>query len=280
MAALTPRFIGRKGVDGSDGNEIEFAYQVQCTALTDTQETAKAAVKALAPPAGYSISTCTAAGMGRNPHWYDVTIIYKIGGDPVQTTAPLDRPSILSGSWEEIEESYFIDVDGKKVVNSAGDRFDPLPKRKNGNLILQITKNFEAFDAPGYDLLKWTTNAVALTIKGTVYPIDCLLFCPPTVQETYEVMAGTTYHYFAVTFRLALDSNGHLDTFEDRGLYEFGYEPGVGDVGRVPILDEAQMPVTVPRAIDGLGHAAADAADVEEITFRPYERATWGIDFN
>lgn len=47
MAALIPRLIGRKTNDSSDGSSRELTYLVQCNALTDTTDTAKAAVLAL-----------------------------------------------------------------------------------------------------------------------------------------------------------------------------------------------------------------------------------------
>jgi len=276
MSALSPNLIARKKGNRSDRQTWEYTYLVQTTDLADGPSVALAAVTALLPPSGYRLTDVDSAHRQRNPLWFQVVAIYERNTAGVEGDDPLARPSILTGSWEEWTEAYFIDADDKLVVNFAGDRFEDFLQRKRGSMVLQITKNLATFPAPTYDAIKFTTNSVAETIRGTIYPIDTLLFLPPTVNEQYETVGETEFHYYATTFRLAADEAFHQHTIEQRG-----YQQLVGDPAeKLPILDDAGEPVAAPWPLnsDGTAKAIGAAADVE--AFRPYERANWGIDFS
>lgn len=274
MAAQTPKKISQTNSD----DQVAIVYLVETTALDDGHDAAIAKVKDLPSLDGYKRESTEAEYVNRNPLWFQVTDTWTFKPESFpQDDDPLERPSILSSTYEEWTEPYFVDEDdpAKPVVNSAGDPFDPLPQRKNGSLVLQITKNFAAFDAAGYDAIKFTTNAVAQTIRGTVYPIGSLLFLPPTVQEIYEIVNLTEHHYYQTTFRLAVDSALHVDPVEDRGLNESTTD----SYRNAPILDAAGNPVTQPAPLDGAGQAKARGEEPEIITFYPYASANWGIDW-
>lgn len=276
MSAMTPSPIARKKGNRSDRRTWEYTYLVQTTDLADGPAVALAAVIALAPPTGYRLTDVDSGHRERNPLWFQVVAIYERNTGGVESDDPLDRASILTGSWEEWTEAYFMDADDKQVINFAGDRFEDFLQRKRGSMVLQITKNLATFPAPAYDAIKFTTNSVAQTIRSTIYPIDTLLFLPPTVTELYETVGETEYHYYATTFRLAADAAFHLHTIENRGFNQL-----VGDPAElVPILDSAGKVVSGPWPLnsDGTAKAIGAAADVE--AFRPYERANWGIDFS
>jgi len=85
-----------------------------------------------------------------NSLWIDVDIEYQIPKRPDNEPNPLLRQSILTSSYDELTEAYFKDSDDKLVTTSAGERFENFPMRRNGNLLLQITKNFSAFPAVAY----------------------------------------------------------------------------------------------------------------------------------
>ncbi len=276
----TTHFIQRtKGYDRS-ARTIEDAYRVRVDAPNDT-DAAIAAVEARPVPAGYLVDNVRAAHINRNPLWFDVRITYKqpltLGGTGADD--PLTRPSTLSASYDEWTEPYDTDhtpaPDGPKpVVNSAGDPFQSFPERKAGTLVLQVTKNVATFDAVAYDAIKFTTNASAVTIRGTVYPKDTLLFLPPTVQEVYEQIGSQTYHYFTVTYRLAADANRHRHPIADRGYRE----QVNGEM--LPILDGEKRPTEEPWPLDGSGRAKPAGSAPATLTFQPYASAAWGIDFS
>lgn len=279
--AATVGFISRtKGYDEGTPT-IEDTYQVLVETANDT-DAAIAAVEARGVPGlGYRTRSIRAAPIKRNPLWFEVTASYKGLTGGATSTDPLDRPSVLSGSYEEWTGPYFEDRSPtpKLVVNSAGDRFEEMPQRKFGSLVLQVTKNVATYNAATYDAIKFTTNGLASTIKGTAYGVDTLLFLPPSVQEVYEQVGTTEYHYFTVTFRLATDADLHRHVVSDRGFKQFF----LGD--SVWILSGDNQPVESPWPLDGAG-VALTAAQVAagtapaELTFLPYESKSWGVDFS
>ncbi len=279
MAAGTPGWIAR--IKDKVLGTLTDTYQVECEKLADGSDVAEAAVEAIAAPAGYNLKGVTSRNINRNPLWFEITanyILASLGGSgPGSAIPPLARPSVLTTSYDEWTEPFFKDADNKPVANSAGDRFDTFPQRKKGTIVLQITKNFAACNVVGYDNLKYTTNSVEVTIKGTTYAANTLLFLPVAAQEQFETVAGVAYDYFSVTFRLAADKGLHKVTVDDRG---YRCRNSAGEL--VPILDKTGVPVTTPWTLDGHGNAVSLAPDVapETITFRPYASAAWGIDFS
>lgn len=281
MAAQTPKEIARARDFSTGSSSISVEYLVETTALTDGAAAAEAAVIALGSPSGHYLKSIRSDYIERNPLWYKVVVTHvssTAGG--ATSGSPLDRPSILSSSYEEWTEAYFEDETSptpKLVTNSMGERFESLPERKRGSLVLQVTKNFASFPADDYDNRKFTTNSVAVPIKGTIYPIDSLLFLPPTVQETYETVGITEYHYYATTFRLAVDAiDLHKHKIEDRGFVQ--QESLSTSVE--PILDEFGFPVREPWPLNGSGVAKNRDEAPAVLTFSPYASMNWGIDFS
>lgn len=272
----TAGFIKRtKGYDRSS-KTIEDTYQVNVDIDNDV-DAAIAAVEALPVPSGYIVDNVSASHINRNPQWFEVRITYKLnvfGGESYDD--PLNRPSVLSASYEEWTEAYDEDYSDtpKPVANSAGDPFQSFPQRKNGSLVLQITKNFASFDAPGYDAVKFTTNSAAVTIRGTVYAAKTLLFLPPTVQEVWEQLGDTTHHYYTVTFRLQTDTGLHQQNIADRGYRQ------LVDGELVKILGGDNLPTEDPWPLDGSGVAKPAGSAPGTLTFIPYDKAAWGIDFS
>lgn len=279
MAAMTPRLINHQaGYDG-DKPEITDNYMVELDAVPASADAgsalARAAVAALGTPLGYYLTRLKGSPVNRNLMWYQVEAGFTVPTWPDGEPDPLARPSVLSSSYDEWTDAYSEDSEGTRVLNSAYDRLDPLPQRKNGNLVLQVTKNLASFPAVAYDALKFTRNAATVLIAGTTYAVNTLLFLPATVAEQYEQVGGLTYHYFATTYRLAADHGLHQDVREDGGMREL-------DAGGLaqPILDARGIPVTTPWPLDGTGHAQALTASPVSLTFKPYPSVSWGIDFS
>jgi hypothetical protein len=274
----TAIFINRSDGYDKTSKTIEDTYQVNVDAAND-EESAKAAVEARPVPDGYVIDSLNASHINRNPLWFEVRVTYRqsTASGGVGADDPLARPSILSASFEEWTEPYDVDYSDpvKPVTNSAGDPFQAYPQRKNGSLVIQITKNFAGFDAAFYDAIKFTTNASPVTIKGTTYAADVLLFLPPTAQEVNENNGSSSEHFFSTTFRLASDVGKHRQYVADRGYRE------IGDEGPVPIRDGVNGPTEDPWPLDGEGGAKASIDAVPEVlAFVPYRSANWGIDFS
>lgn len=277
MAAGTPKKIGARNGYEQGRPVIGATYIVINSELSDGEAAARAAVAALPRPSGLWTQRVTASNVNRNPLAFQVEIEYGVPSGTASTAEdPLDRPSVLSTSYEETTETYFLDEDPdgpKRVTNSAGDTFETLPERKTGFLIVQLQKNSANYPVLVFDLLKFTTNAEEVTIAGLAFPPNSLLFLPATIQETWERVQGEFYPYYQITYRFAVDYNLHVDEVEDLGLNELldGY--------KFPILDDAKREVTKPVPLDN-GWALPWLTMGTKLTFYPYKSVTWGLELD
>lgn len=260
-------------------SSIRANYLVECSVPMD-EAGAKAAIAAKPVPTNYWIWKLESKSRKENPLWVDVDVEYQIpnipGLAPGDDPNPLLRASTLSSSYDESMDAYFQDSDGKFVINSANDRFENFPLRRNGNLLLQITKNFASFPAVAYDQIKFTRNQSAVTIKGTTYAAGTLLFLPATVVEANETHPENNYHFFVTTFRLLADHEKHLHKIDDRGYNEY-----VNGELKPILATGSATPLTSPWPLNGAGKKKPLPSDAPEIIiFTPYALAEWGIDFS
>jgi len=261
-----------------------YVYQVQCDAITDGATLARSTIAAYGPPSGlYLRSLSAATPEGRSGLWFDVTAEYVSPSQDAWQPVPTLRPSVLSSSYMEMDEAYISDADGTSVANSAGEPFNNPPLRRTGYPILQIRKNYSSAPLLAYDALKYTTNTAAITIRGNSYDARSLLFLPPALQEMWEKVNGTNYHYYQTMFRLAVDTNHHQQQVADLGMRE--KKTSGDDTILVPILmpkgdgTRWPFPVSRPWPLDS-GGATESPTPSTSFFFRPYPDASWGIDFS
>jgi len=274
MAVKRTRLIDYKESFDQNTSSIQSKYLVECDRLMDTAAAA-AAIAAKPIPPNYWIWNLLSNPRTANPLWIDVDIEYQIPNRPYDEPNPLLRPSVLNSSYDEFTESYFQDTDNQLVTTTAGERFENFPMRRNGNLLLQITKNFPSFPAVAYDNIKYTRNQGSITIRGTTYAAGTLLFLPATVAETTEQVQGIRYNYFATTFRLLADHGTHLHKIDNRGYFE----KVSNKLRRIPADDGSIL--TAPWPLNENGTKKPNYSDAPFIrTFKPYALAAWGIDFS
>jgi len=279
MAVGTP--ILQSAQNGYEKGKVtqENEYLVKMSPA-DTLMDAQAAVLALGVPTGYYVDRIRPkVDIQKGPMWAKVEVTYAIptwAGDGVP---PLIRPSVLTSFYDERRVAYpFGYEDGgdgymyetDQVVNTAKVPFDSPPLRDDDRLVLQITKNFATFPADAYDQLRSTTNADAVTIKGTTYGSTVLRMKHVTVQEVIEIINGIKYDYFATTFRIAVDRNLHVDKIDDRGWEDIHGKPAPPLCGKKP-----SHPVPLHL---GEFKAAGSAPDI--LTFIPYPQMSWGLSFD
>lgn len=278
MAAGTPRLQRERREQDTQRDRRELTYRVP-VASGDDADVARAAVAALAGPTGYVLMSLAVDQVGSSITWFDVVAGYEVPVYGVSDANPLSRPSILGGSWSTEQKAYFLDTLGHRVINSAGDKFETLPVRDEDKPILEITKNLSSYPLAAYNALRNTRNASAITIRGTTYDAGSLRFKPPVVREVYEQVAGTTYHYYATTFRLLADAAGHVDAFDDEGYFQADGKTvdDSGNIGYKPLV----QPASSPWPLNGLGaFQPTKTTAPATLLFYPYGSAEWGIDFS
>lgn len=74
-----------------------------------------------------------------------VTANYTNASEPNQDN-PLDRPLLINISSQKYEQAVIKDRDGKGIVNTAGDPFDPPLMMDGTRIFLSLTKNFADYN--------------------------------------------------------------------------------------------------------------------------------------
>ena len=176
---------------------------------------------------------------------------------------PLLRKDRISLEIASESQDWFIDADGKPLVNSAHDVFEKVPPRTTGGVKLVIEGNRAALPAVAMVALSkpHRINEAAFVVRGLTIPAGCakLVGCSGSEQEEN----GTTF--FLVRWDLALAETWDV-TLEDRGLHFL-------DAGgeQTPFMD-AGGPAQQGQPLDGSGNRATTAAT---LTFKPYTKTTF-----
>ena len=285
MAVIDVRLMSAPNGFQSGRQRVEYKYSVETSDMADTDADVAAAVVADADTRLDLVGTFVLTDLNvdrkkEHPLFWDVTLSVASMNWPDSQPNPLLRESVFSSSYDEQTESYFLDSAStpKAVVNSVGERFETFPLRLTGTPILQVVKNFASYAMVAYDEIKYTTNASAITIRGTTYSADTLLFKPPLVQEVVENVGGVKYHYFVVTFRLAGDHARHRDNIDDRGYHQ---KTPAGFIVSISLSNQTLESPNTPWPLDGHGVAKPNWGDVPaNLPFQPYPSVEWGIDFD
>lgn len=78
---------------------------------------------------------------------------------------PLDDPAVITFDDEQYQKPITKDLDGKAIVNTAGDPYDPPPMIDDGRISVTITKNLP--DIPTWWLsYKDVVNSDTFTVRG------------------------------------------------------------------------------------------------------------------
>lgn len=171
------------------------------------------------------------------------------GTDQQWQEDPLLRPPKLSWSTVSFSEDFVKTVDGKAVVNSAGDHYDPPIQVQRSRWQVTYTKNVAAVPATLTQYID-AINSDTFTIGGlTVLPrcakLDAISISGPNVEN------GVTYWELAYTFSFCRSGDTWQPKILDAGMYErIEVEQGKYIKRRIRLNGE---PVTSPVLLDGNG---------------------------
>ena len=181
-----------------------------------------------------------------NYGWYDVN---EAGGGPEQN--PLLMPIDVSWSFRDYDRVATTDLNGKPVLNTAGDPYDP-PKTINiPNQMMVVVRN-EAIYQTGY------ANLYRNSINSDSFGGASALFCKNTAITPKNIFHQDIGWYYQVTYefemlnpRNAADKYGWRSNLLDVGLRKLDVNGNL-----VPITLNG-IPVTSPVLLDGVGHPLA-----------------------
>jgi hypothetical protein len=181
---------------------------------------------------------------------------------------PLDRPAIMSFGSERFQRAVMRDLDGKAVVNSAGDPFEQGVMADDFRPTITVTKNVE-----DWNIVNWwkATNSINETPWLNFAP-DSVRLVSITGEERHE----NDVHFFAKVCQFHVASYYEEDWHAyplDCGYHEL-IPPGggVGPPKRQAIVLPGSITPSSPVKLDGNGRVLATNADPKYIKFRIYRR--------
>lgn len=199
------------------------------------------------------------------PWFWTVTVTYstKLTQPELGDFDPLLRPAELSCGCAKFTRPFWIDTDGKAVLNSAGDYYDP-PADVEDERITIVYSRFELTEPIGV-ITTYSARINSVEWKGQ----------PPgnvkcTVAAARVFEKGQLYWKFTYTFEVN-------DQGWDLKVADRGYRKKVG-AERRNITDDLGKPIAAPAQLDGAGGVIANPTP-DTTVFRTHKRY-FRADFN
>lgn len=186
---------------------------------------------------------------------------------------PLDEPWDYDWSFEQFSRPLDKDFDGKAVVNSADEPFDPLPEVDDCRMVLRLTRNEAEYP-----------RALALEYANAVNDDEFLGVSAGYVKakpvsgahQWKKLSDGTLFGYWRLTYEFHFrdpssdeDWDLHLLDQGYREIQDFG-----GAIGELylNIWDAEDMPLNKPSLLDGDGGALPVGGAAKYRDFKAYKR--------
>lgn len=179
------------------------------------------------------------------------------GNEQVENEDPLqDRPSIRWGS-RTVRVPVRLDIDGKPILNSAGQKFDPPAEEDLQVLVYEYSHNIATYSEANAQNYRGAINSDNFTLAGlALEPYQARI---TSINATNAERNGTRYWRESVVVEIADDWRL---TLVDEGIVKKSAEDGAGDpvyindgneIRTVPILDANGVPVVEQVLLDGQG---------------------------
>lgn len=165
---------------------------------------------------------------------------------------PTTEPAIITVHTEQFQKVAEADIDGKGIVNSAGDPFDPPYMMDDSRRVINIQKNMSGHPSWLLDYQD-VVNSDTFTVKGITYGIGKGKVQRVSIGEQ-QVRNGVPF--VVVALEIHLQKNGWLLKPLDAG-----FRKKVG-TDRVNITNDGTdgdgLQPTAPVLLDGAGDVLAD----------------------
>lgn len=195
--------------------------------------------------------------------------------DPTQFDAqnPLDAPPKVRFGLSRQSITADKDVDGKPVVNSAGQAFDPPIEKDESRLVMSVEVNVQTFDA----------NLFA-AYKDTVNDDVWWIFAPKTVKfmnATAELQHSGDCPvngglYWVMTWEFEIKEDTWTKKILDQGLMCIGVSGGSsGEL--IHCIDTEGQPASEPMLLDGAGHQNPKGAGPVYLSYDVYEPKDFSV---
>ncbi len=176
---------------------------------------------------------------------------------------PLNDPAEISWDGEPFQRPLIKDKDGKAVLNSAGDPFDPPIMRDDNRPVASVTKNVGS--VPTWVLnYRDVVNSDQFTLDGLTIAAGKAKIKWISVSPRQE-RNGVSFRTLA--FQIHLNKDGWAFEVLDRGFRELDPNDATK---RIQIRDDEKRLVTEPVLLDGSGARLADP-DENNAVFRDFD---------
>lgn len=180
---------------------------------------------------------------------FRVTIRYR------EIRNPLDEPPIIEWFSAATMEPIDTDIDGKPILTSSDEPFDPPPTEEFYDLVMRATYNVSFFDPVGASNYKGAVNS------------DLFRGFAPGLAKVKEYRSRQIWtlidtFYVEVTVELHFRSTGWKRKFLDQGYRTKTGEDDDGKPTYSQITDDEGNLVTEPVLLDGNGQKLADGDPV------------------
>ncbi|MBP7638091.1 MAG: hypothetical protein KBA18_09480 [Kiritimatiellae bacterium] len=262
--------------DAEKGNTARRAFNVLCTAASDTAVTVLAASGLPAIGEVFNGAVCKRRIAKKNPptdanqlNWIVICEYEMPGTGPAWSETPTSQDPEIQIDTDP--ESVPFDEDaitGNAVENSAGDLFDPPVEKDAGVTVIRITKNYSSWDADDNETWKDTVYPATGTATIAGKTGAAKTFRMKRISAVKKWTPGGS-RYFAVTFEIEYRAATHRKFPLDQGLRQLVL------TAKFNIKDDNGVDVTEPVKLDGSGYPLAAGQDPVYMEYDAYATADW-----
>lgn len=197
--------------------------------------------------------------------FWDVTISYATLDPQLCNENPLENVPVVTTEFIQWDEPIDKDIDGKPILNSAGDPFDPGLTRERNRQIIRISRNEQEFDV-GLLALQDTVNRDTF-IGFRKETVKC---SPIHRSREFDPVVGV---YWRVEYEFIFDPRGWKKEILDSGLRK-------RDGSVVSQIEVDGSPTTSPVPLDGAGQPLEQPVTAESavyLSFEVYEKMDFEV---
>ena len=194
-----------------------------------------------------------------NPKHWHVRVEYDSSFEQEEEN-PLDRAAQYTWGFAQFQKVAWKDVDGKGIVNSAGDPFEPPPEIDDSRPVLSIVRNEAAFNP-----------SLAIDYQDAVNS-DAFLGFEAGQVKVANITAVSRFEnnvrYWEVTYEFHFRREGWTLGVMDVGRFSTGHVPlwNKDESGQEILGDQ----VTQDIPLDGSGERLPDPTGPDNVVFRDF----------
>lgn len=182
-----------------------------------------------------------------------------------QANTPVNRAAEISWNAAGYQKATEQDKDGKAILNSAGDPFDPPIEIEQYRWVATISKN--VLSVPAW-LLQYAgaVNSDTYIIDGLTIPAKGSRITGLGISEwkTDKITTGVEYRYRTISLRIEFRYELYTLKVLDQGFHQ---KDPADSTKRIPIYEDGsvELRVTTPRLLDGAGSKLANPSTTNAV---------------